>query len=231
MQNESTSLQDFFVEKFVSPNFLFEEEWKRISLKNWICFDRHRRSFSIPLLSMKILGKEEKRRRLACKLHQEAIVSSTLFFSSLVQELKPRSSLAEVVPEKGEKSPLLFNEINPLLRQKFVYFPIRVPFNSRLHIYFKGAEKLGWKIVPRLSDMNRGPHFEMVGFMQIKSSLSMKIVWARERPLCRVWKFLHEITYVWLPFFEQLNLVICLNSGVKCNSIWIKRVSILQRLF
>ena len=147
--------------------------------------------------------------------------------------LEKDSSHCEVVPEKGEKKPTFVQWNKPPIETKVRVFPYpgAIQFTSSYFLQ-RGRKKLGWKIVPRLSDMNRGPpHFEMVGFMQIKSSLSMKSVWARERPLWRVWKFLHEITYVWLPFFEQLNLVICFNSGVKCNSIWIKRVSILQRLF
>ena len=144
----------FFVEKFVSPNFLFEGMKKNFSEKLNL-FWQASQEFLYPSIKYENLGKRKKKEKenLACKLHQEAIVSNTLLFSSLVQELKPRLSLAEVHPEQEEeKSPLLFNEINPLLRQKVRVFPYpgAIQFTSS-YFLLKGAGKnLGWKIVPHL---------------------------------------------------------------------------------
>ena len=140
----------FFLSKnSCHPIFFSKRGMKKNFSEKLNLFWQASQEFLYPSIKYENLGKRKKR-RLACKLHQEAIVSNTLLFSSLVQELKPRLSLAEVHPEQEEeKSPLLFNEINPLLRQKVRVFPYpgAIQFTSS-YFLLKGAEKIGVKNFP-----------------------------------------------------------------------------------
>ena len=141
-------LYKIFLSKNSCHPIFFSKEWKRISLRNWICFDRHRRSFSIPLLSMKILGKEEKRRRLACKLHQEAIVSSTLFFSVSRSRIKGSFITRRGGAGEGRKKPTFVQWNKPPIETKVRVFPYPGAIQFTSSYFPQRGRKIGVKNCP-----------------------------------------------------------------------------------
>ena len=129
------------------PIFFSKRGMKKNFSEKLNLFWQASQEFLYPSIKYENLGKRKKR-RLACKLHQEAIVSSTLFFSVSRSRIKASFIIRRGGAGEGRKKPTFVQWNKPPIETKVRVFPYPGAIQFTSSYFPQRGRKIGVKNCP-----------------------------------------------------------------------------------